>query len=98
LKICCQLRKAIIHKYDVGFRVFDDELELGCGEAPIQRQTGGTHPPCTGEDLQHIRRIHVQKTDTVTWFDTQRGQMRRHAAHAVVHLAIGKASTTGQVH
>ena len=81
-----------------GRGVADDVVQLGNGEAGVQRQEHRAQPPAGELHLQRIGRIQRKHGDPVAALDAEPvAQMRGEPGNAGIELRVGEPASAGEV-
>jgi hypothetical protein len=84
--------------HEHGRGIADDVLQLGHGEAGVQRQEHRADPAAGELHLQGIRRVQRQHRDPVAALDVELiAQMRGKPRNTGVELCIGEAAFAGEI-
>ena len=82
----------LAHDQHLRLRVVDDVRDLGCGEPPVHRDVDGVDLRPADQDVEVLRPVLVEEGDPVLRVDALGEQGIRHAARALVQLAVGDAA------
>ena len=94
----CDLGKLRVMDHQHRRGVADDVVQLGNGEAGIQRQEHRADPPAGELHFQRIGGIEREHGDAVAALDAERpAQMRGEPGNAGIELRVSEASSAGEV-